>query len=208
MTDLDQAERLRLARRRAGFREASDATERFGWKYPTYAAHENGSRGFKSRAAEYARAFKVDLSWLLTGQVAPAARETDGRVTGMTEPEVQALRPGQKHYPIDLDHAARILAPESSRPAFFLLSRDLPEMSLRSGDLLVCDLHPPTDPGPGSIVLVQIVDEATGAAETVARRLYPPYLTGDPAHNARPLRFDPVSMSIMGRVVASFRYCG
>ncbi|RBO54039.1 hypothetical protein DSD19_06135 [Rhodovulum sp. BSW8] len=129
-------------------------------------------------------------------------------MTGLAEPEVQALRPGQKTYPIDLDHAARILAPESTRPAFFLLSRDLSELSLRRGDLLVCDLHPSPDPDPGSIVLVQIVDEATGTAETVVRRLYPPYLAGGPTHDARPLRFDPASMSIMGQVVASFRYCG
>ncbi|MBK5923744.1 hypothetical protein CCR90_08100 [Rhodovulum sulfidophilum] len=101
-----------------------------------------------------------------------------------------------------------MLAPESRQPAFFVLSRDLPEMSLRSGDLLVCDLHLPTEPDPGSVVLVQIVDEATGTAETVVRRLYPPYLVGGPGGDARPLRFDPASMSIMGQVVTSLRHYG
>lgn len=32
-------------------------------------AHENGSRGFKLKSAErYARFFRVDLNWLLTGK--------------------------------------------------------------------------------------------------------------------------------------------
>lgn len=62
-------ERLRVARERAGFKSASEAANWLGVEVPTYLAHENGSRGFRATAAEkYAKRFKVDLAWLLTGE--------------------------------------------------------------------------------------------------------------------------------------------
>jgi phage repressor protein C with HTH and peptisase S24 domain len=62
-------DRLKEARIKAGFETATDAAEAFGWKPPTYMAHENGSRGVPRQKLEtYARAFKVPLLWLLTGQ--------------------------------------------------------------------------------------------------------------------------------------------
>ena len=64
--------RLKEARIRAGFGDATAAARRFGWTAPTYLAHENGSRGFSvERATEYGRAFKVSASWLLTGEGSP-----------------------------------------------------------------------------------------------------------------------------------------
>lgn len=67
--DRDRANRLKLARGRAKFADATAAARRFGWAIPTYLAHENGSRGFNvERARGYARAFKVNAAWLLTGE--------------------------------------------------------------------------------------------------------------------------------------------
>lgn len=64
-----QGERLEKARRRAGYEKMSDAVERFGWKYSTYAAHENGQNAITPRSAEkYARAFKCSAAYLLTGE--------------------------------------------------------------------------------------------------------------------------------------------
>lgn len=61
-------DRLKQARERARFDSASDAADAFGWAYPTYAAHENGSRGFRADTAQrYAKAFGVTAQWLLYG---------------------------------------------------------------------------------------------------------------------------------------------
>lgn len=64
----DPNERLTSARKDAGFKSAAEAAERFGWKYPTYAGHENGSRGLTVEAArDYSRAFRTTPEWLLFG---------------------------------------------------------------------------------------------------------------------------------------------
>lgn len=60
-------ERLKIARKAAGFTSASDAATALGVKYPTYAGHENGSRGVVRAAEKYARRFHVSLDWLLRG---------------------------------------------------------------------------------------------------------------------------------------------
>lgn len=65
----DPDERLVWARTRAKFATASDAARRFGWNENTYRSHENGQRGIsKKAAAQYAKAFKVPVEWLLYGQ--------------------------------------------------------------------------------------------------------------------------------------------
>ena len=64
----DPAERLRIARLRAGFETAKDAADAMGFPVSTYLAHENGSRGYPAKKAEiYARKFKVREQWLLFG---------------------------------------------------------------------------------------------------------------------------------------------
>src|SRR5258708_33840463 len=60
-------DRLRQARK-ARYPSAAAASKAVGVPYPTYAAHEGGSRGFNAQAAGYARFFKVRLDWLLEGQ--------------------------------------------------------------------------------------------------------------------------------------------
>lgn len=64
----DPAERLRIARLRAGFATGKEAAEAMGFPVSTYLAHENGSRGYPAKkAAIYARKFKVREQWLLYG---------------------------------------------------------------------------------------------------------------------------------------------
>ena len=63
----EPAERLQLARERAGYASARSVAERFGWSYHTYIQHENGTRGLSRAAKEYAIALKVSEAWLLTG---------------------------------------------------------------------------------------------------------------------------------------------
>lgn len=58
---------IRVRERR--YPSASDAARAMGMPVPTYAAHENGSRGLTLDAAErYARFFRISLDWLATGR--------------------------------------------------------------------------------------------------------------------------------------------
>lgn len=78
----DAAERLRIARLRAGFETGKDAAEAMGQKVSTYLAHENGSRGYPaSKAAIYARKFKVSAEWLLYGTGSAPGAEAAGDET-------------------------------------------------------------------------------------------------------------------------------
>lgn len=68
LSDEQRAARLRQARERAGFKSPTEAARAFGWVIPTYLSHENGTRGFPvQRAMQYARAFRVNPAWLITG---------------------------------------------------------------------------------------------------------------------------------------------
>jgi hypothetical protein len=70
MTDLTTPHgRLAYARGTlAGLRSAADAARKLRMAYPTYAAHENGTRAFGPEEAYiYARTFKVDREWLVWG---------------------------------------------------------------------------------------------------------------------------------------------
>lgn len=66
------AERLRIARKKAGFTTASDAARAMGVNVVTYTAHENGGREYdRNSAAHYAETFGVDTGWLLYGASMP-----------------------------------------------------------------------------------------------------------------------------------------
>lgn len=61
-----RSDRLRQARKDAGFDSAAEAAERFGWTPSAYRHHENGTRNYGADAAKrYGRAFKVKPAWLL-----------------------------------------------------------------------------------------------------------------------------------------------
>lgn len=78
---MSSSDRLKKARADAGFESAAEAAERFGWKYSTYAGHENGSRGYDIEAAErYAQAFRVRPEWLAFGVEADHAAKRDHMV--------------------------------------------------------------------------------------------------------------------------------
>ena len=61
-----KADRLRIAREKAGFASAQAAAEAFHWGVAGYRHHENGTRSYgPDKAKTYARAFKVKAGWLL-----------------------------------------------------------------------------------------------------------------------------------------------
>lgn len=68
--------RLKLARKEAGFADASDAARALDIPVPTYSAHENGRKGLSRAGERYARFFGVSLEWLMTGKgdMRPRAR--------------------------------------------------------------------------------------------------------------------------------------
>jgi phage repressor protein C with HTH and peptisase S24 domain len=77
IVDQGRAERLRLARERAGFARAADAAKALSANSQTYHGHENGNRGFDAdTGARYAKKFNVDYQWLMTGtgRMDPAGR--------------------------------------------------------------------------------------------------------------------------------------
>ena len=85
----DAAERLRIARLRAGFATGKEAAEAMGFPVSTYLAHENGSRGYPApKASTYARKFKVPEVWLLYGTGTGPGTVPDGdtaEIVNLTE---------------------------------------------------------------------------------------------------------------------------
>lgn len=72
--DLEFSARLKQARELAGYESPREAAKAFGWNENTYKSRENGLRGVppQSVVQKYARAFKVDFLWLLTGESSEA----------------------------------------------------------------------------------------------------------------------------------------
>ncbi len=77
----ERAERLKAARRRAGFKTAAAAAAHFNWNRNTYSSNENGNAPYSYKMAkEYGAAFDVSPQWLYDG-------------LGASDPDVPALRP-------------------------------------------------------------------------------------------------------------------
>lgn len=61
-------DRLRAARKAAGFKAARRAALKFNWTPSTYSSHENGQTPVPVDAAfEYGKAFKTSPIWILHG---------------------------------------------------------------------------------------------------------------------------------------------
>ena len=83
--------RLRIARQAAGFQNAHQAADQFGWTYRNYMRHEKGELGFTKHAATYAEAFGVSEAWLLTGEGQGPLGLTNGNgVKGRTKQKDQS----------------------------------------------------------------------------------------------------------------------
>ena len=85
----EKSERLRKARKAAGFSSASEAARDMGINISTYAHHENGTRDYGADdAAEYARRFAVTPAWLLFGEASGQSDPMAGRAAGPPGPGV------------------------------------------------------------------------------------------------------------------------
>lgn len=93
MDDDAVAARLRLARARAGYGNATEASAALGVPYGTYSGHENGGRGIPAdKLIDYARRYKVSLEWLMTGRDTGVPRQI---------PLKRYVGAGQAIYPFD-----------------------------------------------------------------------------------------------------------
>ncbi len=85
-------ERLKAARKLAGYSSATEAAQAMGIATGTYAGHENGNRAFDVETAKrYAKFYKVALTWLLTGEgpTKSVMRDEEARLTGANETAAQ-----------------------------------------------------------------------------------------------------------------------
>jgi hypothetical protein len=84
---------LAYARHKAGFKQATDAARHFGFNENTYRSHENGARGIgKKSAAMYAKAFKVQLVWLLYNQGYMKPGQESLENSGLSDAEKRVLQ--------------------------------------------------------------------------------------------------------------------
>lgn len=169
------AERLRQARKSAGF-GATEFARRVGKPYPTYIAHENGSRNFKIEdARRYAQLLKVSAAWLLTG-------EGEANSTPYV-PVVGYVGAGAMVYPIDdnspgtgIDEAPS--PPETTGQEVALIVRgDSMYPAYRDGDLIYYDRHSPNlDEVYGQECVVRLTDGSV-MVKTVMRSPHPNRVT-------------------------------
>lgn len=163
------AERLTQARIDAGFDRREDAVSRFGWKYPTYSAHENGSRGVKKPdILKYAKAFGVSSEWLLFGKgdlnvTYDLPSGTDANAAGMAEAAEPYLPPTDTMR-LDLDRLGRHFAAGGAHITTYQAARDIPGFSVLRGDILLIDLKNQT-PATGQLALAQLANGSGGRTE-------------------------------------------
>lgn len=191
---LKAAARLRETRKRAGFADAKEATEAYGWPYNTYKAHELGKdRGLSKKAAQrYAAVFRnnpatreVTAGWLLMGENpptwAPNEHASPKQVAFRTVPKVtyaQAVRLDQVKQVEELGVIAigadptlgsRAVALDVVGDSMVAKPRNSADVSFQPGDTIIVD--PDTPWQPGDFVLAV----ANGSKEAIFRK----YRMGD-----------------------------
>jgi phage repressor protein C with HTH and peptisase S24 domain len=135
---MDAHERLAEARRAAGYDTATDAAAALGVHAPTYLHHENGTRGFSRVADRYARFYRVNLEWLMTGRGERKGRKAGvalvGKVgAGDVRPIAEAVADG----PIDW-----IELPTENEIWALEIEGDSASPRYRPGDMLLVDRDP------------------------------------------------------------------
>lgn len=162
----DEARRLEQARRARGFKTAKDAAEYFGWNYETYAQHENGTRGLTRAVERYAKAYRVDASWILfgTGQGPSEGVPLKGYIgAGQVVQPLDDIDDETVEAPADQKPGtvAAIVKGDSMLPAFregwiVYWSRQLPPheminqlcvVQLENGEIYIKVLRPGSQPG-------------------------------------------------------------
>lgn len=158
------ADRLMKARADAGYASAAEAVRAFGWIASTYYGHENGRVKIPRDAAyKYARAFKVDPSWLLYGKNTNSGNKTHfesvaqipvrgstaaGKWLEFDDTEQDALAPIYAvagRFPMDEQFAFKVSGPSMDKARIF------------DGDYVICVPYwiARAAPTPGDLVVVE-----------------------------------------------------
>lgn len=204
MTDKDEiAARLGQARLAAGFESAREAAHRMGWPEPTYAQHENGTRGIRLPVAQkYAAAFGTTASWILHGE-GPATTDTTKRpVVGMAEQDVAPYEGGTPQRKAMMRQIARAVEPLDQHPAYYIAQRTRPDMLIAKGDILVLSLREAATEN--DTVVVQVFDER-GEAVTQIRQLLGGVLLADRDATDRAIPIGDQRALVRGKVIATIR---
>lgn len=197
------AERLRQARKDAGYRTAADAARAMGISPVTYTSHENGTRNFTPKLAEkYGKHFGVKPEAILYDM------NDDDPVTGSLGPQIDESIIDELELPDDFlqtrlriqQGGARMLEVEGD----YMYDPSCPSAagSLLPGDRVIVDIHDrkPSPPGAfavydGAGVTLKLIEVVPNSAPLVIR------ITG---RNPRYENFErPASdVAIIGRVKA------
>lgn len=203
-------DRLREARIAAGYADATAAAAAFGWKYPTYAGHENGSRGARADAIQrYARAFGVDPSWLQfgTGRGPENRRQKSARRQDhLSEPAAEPFVGRSSRETSDLERLALSLAPNTNAPALYVSSTTFLDLGIFVADILLLDLKPAEIDG--KIVLLNVTDaDGTDATTAFARSTggVLSYSVAEPRPLPKPTLGQ--NSAVLGLVAAIMRRC-
>jgi phage repressor protein C with HTH and peptisase S24 domain len=210
-----ESDRLIKARKHAGFDTAAAAAEALDIKEPTYMGHENGSRGFKSKAEQYARRFGVSLEWLLTGRGPMERRPTQA---DLRSEDVAAGFDGRRDDPAGLPLVAWVNAGK-----FADVNSQLPPRRLKldlvrdlgAGDFFATkvegDSMDRVSP-PGSIIIVDRNDKmlVSGKCYVFAvggKTTFKMYMAGDPPYLA-PHSTNPINPPIFIKRKADIEIVG
>lgn len=170
-------ERLKKARLNAGYSSAAKAAEALGVRESTYRGHENGQNKFDfSDAERYAKKYKCNAIWLLTGQQSDkkdsseitdneptaAISDYDALNTSIPEYDVYVSAGGgaivehenvKSQWPFNLSYLQNELRVSPKDLALVEVRGDSMEPTLSSGDRVMIDTTDRNVSQPGIFVL-------------------------------------------------------
>jgi hypothetical protein len=113
---------------------------------------------------EYARAFKVDLRWLMTGEKALSTEKPSS--------EFSEDAPGFGPHPVaessDIRAIFALLVPKARHPVAWSIRSAIRSSDLRAGDVLLVDANCPPDEG--ALCLVNWTNDGNEEPRTLVRR--------------------------------------
>lgn len=136
---MDAAARLREARKAAGFSSARQAALAMSISYPTYAAHENGEKGFVRTADRYARFYRVSLEWLVTGKGDMRSRKTSIPLMGSVGAGSTVEMIGDACY---ADAIGDVDLPDTARTAALIVRGESQYPKWEDGDIILYSIEP------------------------------------------------------------------
>lgn len=134
--------RLQKAREARGFSSAREAAQRLGFNYETYSQHERGLRGLSRAAADYAKAFKVSVGWLMNGEGSGPGQDSLVARDPIAEPEPNAVIEQGPVYlppmygPRDIEELGAAVAGDGEDEAAFEMNGQVVDLVKRPPGLL------------------------------------------------------------------------